>query len=487
MKSYIVKAFILFLLSGIIYAEETPTFKKQIIQVPMNTVDWVGPYWKDINKDGLIDLLVLVQKEKKVFTYVQGSSGFPETPTQTITLPPATMWIALLDVNEHPGDEMLISTSEGLVYYCQNNGVFEIKPEKLIEAEQIVPRNHPPIIIDPNKWLEGSKNTIPIIFSDHSVIYKVNESYQLKTIGTIEHEFKKSIDKYNWNSWNIGSKKSEQLRIRTVAQKKTETDKEEEPKKENEYIEKTLAKIKEESRSWRDHNIEKNDINADGREDVVLWHSVGEIDLKTTVIVFIRKENGDLSEKPNHVLRYSGIPINILYPQESASLFYDIDNDGTLEIVLIDLKRKPISVDSFIDMAVDKGLDWVLSIRRFDESEGYPKKADCQLDITTSISPNVWIDDLVTFDGDFNNDGLKDLIVKRTDTQCDIYLSSSNSKFYDPQPKLQLQIPSEGRVFVEDLNGDGISDIYVIDYEKGQITLFLSEPLKKKGAFSESR
>jgi hypothetical protein len=42
-------------------------------------------------------------------------------------------------------------------------------------------------------------------------------------------------------------------------------------------------------------------------------------------------------------------------------------------------------------------------------------------------------------------------------------------------------------MFVEDLNGDGISDIYVIDYEKGQITVFLSEPLKKKGAFSESR
>jgi hypothetical protein len=263
----------------------------------------------------------------------------------------------------------------------------------------------------------------------------------------------------------------------------TDANEEKKPEKENEYIEKTVAKIKEESRSWRDHNIEKKDINADGREDVVLWYSAGELDLKTTIIVFIRKENGDLPEKPSQVLRFNGIPINILYPRKSASLFYDIDNDGTLEIVLIDLKRKPISASSFVDMAVDKGLDWVLSIRRFNKSEGYSQKADFQLDITTSIPIDVWIVDLVTFDGDFNKDGRKDIIVRRTDTQCDIYLSSSKNKFYDPQPKLQLQIPFEGRLFTEDLNGDGISDIYVIDYEKGRITVFLSEPAKEKGAF----
>jgi len=487
MQNCIAKTFVLLLLSGFVHAEETPMFKKQIIQVPMNTVDWVGPYWKDINKDGLIELLVLVQNEKKVFTYVQGSSGFPETLTQTITLPPATMWITLLDVNEHHSDEMLISTSEGLVYYCQNNGVFEIKPEKLIEAEQIVPRNHPPIIIDPNKWPEGSKNTIPIIFSDHSVIYKVNESYQLKPIGTIEHEFKKSIDKDNWNSWNIGSKKSEQLRIRTVAQEKIETNKGEEPKKENEYIEKTIEKIEKNSQWWGNQAIEEKDINADGSKDLVLWYSTGYIEVKTTVIVFIRQKNGKLPEKPNQILRFSGMPINFNNQSSSVSLFYDIDNDGFLEIVLAELKTKPISASSFVEVAVSKGIDWILSIRQFKNPKGYSNDADFKLDVTTALPTSRWIEDLIALKGDFNADGRTDFIVRRSPTQCDIYISSSNSKFYEPQPKLQLQFPSEGRMFVEDLNGDGISDIYVIDYEKGQITVFLSEPLKKKGAFSESR
>ena len=237
MRHRIVQVFLLLSLAGIADAAEVPAFRQQMIQVPMSGPEWgVWPYWKDINKDGLTDLLVLVQNEEKAFIYIQSSSGFPETQTQIIMFPPATMWFTLLDVNEHPGDEMLFSTSKGLVYYCQNNRIFEIKPQKLIEAEQVVPRNHPPIAIDPNKWPEGSKNTIPVIFSDHTVIYKVNESYQLEAIRTVEHDFKKSIDKDNWNSWNIGSKKSEQISIRTIAQEKSEDTEEKGSIKENEYI-----------------------------------------------------------------------------------------------------------------------------------------------------------------------------------------------------------------------------------------------------------
>jgi len=487
MNKWIAKAFVLFLLSGIVHGEGTPTFKKHIIQVPMNTVDRVWPYWKDINKDGLTDLMVLVQNEEKTFTYIQSNTGLPETPTQTITLPSATMWIALLDVNEHPGDEMLISTSEGLVYYCQNNGIFEIKPQKLIEAEQVVPRNHSPIAIDPNKWAEDSKNTIPVIFPDYTVIYKVNENYQLEAIKTVEHEFKSTMDKFNWNSWNVGSKRSDQLRIRTVAQEKSETNKEKEPKKENEYIEKLTEKIKKDSHWWGDHAIEEKDINADGSKDLVLWYSTGYIEVKTTVIVFIRQKNGKLPEKPNQILRFSGMPINFNTERNSVSLFYDIDNDGLQEIVLAELKTISISANSFVEMTVSKGIDWIVSIRQFKNPKGYSNEADFKLDVTTALPTSRWIEDLITLKGDFNADGRTDFIVRRSPTQCDIYFSSSNSKFYEPQPKLQLQFSSEGRMFVEDLNNDGISDIYVVDYEKGQITVFLSEPLKKKGAFSESR
>jgi hypothetical protein len=55
--------------------------------------------------------------------------------------------------------------------------------------------------------------------------------------------------------------------------------------------------------------------------------------------------------------------------------------------------------------------------------------------------------------------------------------------FFEQQPRLQIETPQKGKIFVEDLNSDGISDIYVIDYERGRIAVFLSGPMHEKGAF----
>jgi hypothetical protein len=57
-----------------------------------------------------------------------------------------------------------------------------------------------------------------------------------------------------------------------------------------------------------------------------------------------------------------------------------------------------------------------------------------------------------------------------------------SSGFYNPKPQLKLEVPAEGWTAVKDLNGDGVSDIYLINFGKGEITVFLSELSSKKGA-----
>ena len=159
-------------------------------------------------------------------------------------------------------------------------------------------------------------------------------------------------------------------------------------KKENEYIEKTIKKIETDSHWWGDHGIEEKDINADNNKDLVLWYFTGDIDVKTTVVVFIREEDGKLPEKPNQVLRCSGVPINFDTHQRSVSLFYDINNDGFLEIVLVGLKSKLISASSIVEAVVSKGLDCTFSIRQFKKPGGYSNKADFKRDITTMLPLN---------------------------------------------------------------------------------------------------
>ncbi len=87
MNHWIRKTCLLLLLTGIVYAEDVPAFKRQVIQVPMSLPGWIQPSWKDINGDGLVDLLALVQRENKAFIYIQNSSGLPSAPTQSIELP----------------------------------------------------------------------------------------------------------------------------------------------------------------------------------------------------------------------------------------------------------------------------------------------------------------------------------------------------------------------------------------------------------------
>jgi hypothetical protein len=141
-----------------------------------------------------------------------------------------------------------------------------------------------------------------------------------------------------------------------------------------------------------------------------------------------------------------------------------------------------MSVSSAIEMAVSKGMEFTISIRKFKKSNGYSNKADFKMDITVLLDGSYGVPRFVTFDGDFNGDGRKDLVVNRSPAQCDIYLSSAASGFYDRQPQLQLEVPVEGRMVIEDLNQDGLSDIYVIDRAKGQIDVFLSNGQNKKGS-----
>ncbi|MHC4478111.1 MAG: FG-GAP repeat domain-containing protein [Planctomycetota bacterium] len=478
MKRWITTTLFLFVLAGIVHAENTLAFNRQVIQVPVNTVDWVWPYWKDADGDGLTDLLALSQVEGILHIYNQKKSGFSADPTQTIEFPEGVAWFTLYDVSEHPGDEMLISTNEGLVYYRPNNGVFETRPEKLIGAKQAIPRNHSPIVKEPDEWPEDFKNTIPLVFADHTVIYKIDEGYRLEAVRKVEHEFKKTMDKYNWNSWSIGSKRSDQIRIRTIAEEESKR-REEGSTDENEYIRKMLKKTKAKYRL-----VERRDIDNDGNKDVILLHIRADIDVKTNIIIFKRRQSGELPEKPDQILRCRGIPIIGDHPGSGHSNpFYDINNDGFSDIVFMEFKNLLTSVGALFEMLTSEGMDWILTVRLYKSGKGFSDRADFKMDFKTMPPFSEHFADLINIEGDFNADGRKDLIIKRSTTQSDIYVSSLSNGFFEQQPRLRLETPLKGRIFVEDLNNDGISDIHMTDCENGRIAVFLSEPMKEKGAF----
>jgi len=148
----------------------------------------------------------------------------------------------------------------------------------------------------------------------------------------------------------------------------------------------------------------------------------------------------------------------------------------------MELKNLLTSVSALFEMLTSEGMDWILTVRLYKSGKGFSNRADFKMDFKAMLPFSENFADLINLEGDFNADGRKDLIIRRSTTQSDIYVSSLSNGFFEQQPRLRLETPLKGQIFVEDLNSDGISDIHVIDYENGRITLFLSKFLSDKGA-----
>ena len=69
--------------------------------------------------------------------------------------------------------------------------------------------------------------------------------------------------------------------------------------------------------------------------------------------------------------------------------------------------------------------------------------------------------------GDFNNDGLKDIVFTANQTSCRVYINQGNNKFEDITEKagLTTDVWATG-VSIADVNSDGYDDIYICTYGK---------------------
>ena len=171
---------------------------RQVITLPANAG---APLFADIEGNGRCHLLVIDPVEKKLLNYHQRPDGFTNSPDQVIPLPPQTAWVALCDVDAHPGLELLFSTATGLVYSRQNAGRFESERRTLIEVNQAFTNFDLPTLTLLTTNKTGTNDLIPVITAGQTVLYHRNSAYEWSPGPPLTLDVKQTVWHVDHDPW----------------------------------------------------------------------------------------------------------------------------------------------------------------------------------------------------------------------------------------------------------------------------------------------
>jgi len=434
-------------------------------------------YLVDVDADGLTDLLVLLPAQNDLRVYRQRRSGFAAAPDQTVTLPEQTAWVAMQDVDPHEGKELVISTATGVAYLRQNGGDFEPTPQTLVKAEQVFTTDRFRIVPNP-PGREDINEAIPVVFEDRLTLYERDRDYVWRAGRTVDLSLTETTWQVREEDLMMGPAAAYSMDVSQTVRVRPQAGQIQEKDREKKAAQELVERIAKEA-GWRRYDVQRQDLNGDGREDLVLWKNHGDISPGTTILLLLRGIDGKLPERPTRVLRHAGLPIRGDRRSDNSP-FWDLDGDGRCELILVAIKTRVTSWSGLVDMALSGGLDWTLTVRS-GRSGNYAGRPDFQMDVT-SVTPSIAsVFSVFLLDGDFNGDGRADLLVKRGPEQFDVYLSDAGTGFFQAGPALSFAAPIEARrIDTTDLNADGISDLFVQKALEAQITVHLSQSDERK-------
>jgi hypothetical protein len=453
-------------------------FRRQTITVPSDQGWWLTSHLADVDGDGLTDLLVLLPAQKQLQVYRQRRSGFTATPDQTVTLPEQTAWVAMRDVDPQAGRELVFSTATGLVYLRQNGGTFEPSPHTLLEARQVFTADRLRIAPNPPGGQDANEK-IPVLFEDRAVWYEKDDHYAWRATKTVDLSPTETTCQAREDSWMMGPAPAFSLEVRKTVRVRPPEGRSKESDGQKNATQELIARIVKEAQ-WRRYEVQHQDVNGDGREDLILWRTQGELSPGTTILLLLRGPDGRLPERPTHVLRRNGLPIRV-DRKRGVSPFWDLDGDGRCELILAALKTRVTSWSGLVELFVSGSVNWILTVCSGRDGT-YAGSPDFQMDIASMTPHDQSVSYFFLLDGDFNGDGREDILVKRAAEQFDVYLSDAGAGFFQAGPALSFAAPVEARlVGTADLNGDGISDLFVQKATEAQITICLSQVDSQKG------
>lgn len=225
------------------------------------------------------------------------------------------------------------------------------------------------------------------------------------------------------------------------------------------------------------------DLNHDGKPDLIKSSFLDEPFFipgmrsgKVVVGAHLADAQGNIPSQPQYIFRKND--------WSQAIPVVDIDGDGFVDMVMGHI---PINTrEGFRKAVTAQEIDLALKFYFFRPGAGYAQNPDLERDVALHFHRDpheffftqdrrLYYEQFVSLNGDFNGDGKKDLLVRDRKSEISVYFFLSREKGFSREADLRFHCPEAIEWWrVEDLNGDGASDLIVKLGDKDMFRIFTS-------------
>ena len=206
-----------------------------------------------------------------------------------------------------------------------------------------------------------------------------------------------------------------------------------------------------------------SDLNADGVPDATLVLMSQKKNLQSEVRIYFGRSDLSYGDEPSNI--YPG-DTSLILP-----MFLDATGDGQMEMLL---QNVDVGFGFFLNYFLRNRIRVDTELRRLGENAIFEEEPMLRRAIyirasETGAEPARGI-------GDFNGDGLDDLVVGTTEESLSFFLSDKEV-IIPRQPTFKLSVPAYGKLKTLNLNADGRTDIIILYTQEDRIdtaTLLLS-------------
>jgi len=195
------------------------------------------------------------------------------------------------------------------------------------------------------------------------------------------------------------------------------------------------------------------DLDADGRLDLVIAQiSGGILDSRDETSVFLNRDGGWNLEAPDALFRTDHVV--------SGVRLIDLDADGRLELLRM---LVPVNVLELVELLVTRSFDVRIlaygmdAEGRFASQPRFERRRGVALDFASARTAGF----LPIFDGDWNGDGVADLMTSGDGTYLEVSLGSREGGYGDDPARQVLE--TAGRAVGGDVDGDGLADLLIFN------------------------